>query len=103
ALYYERAIAGETGPWTDAGRKLYAAESSISAVANVRTPTLLMSDTGDYRVPTPEVYAFYHALHDEGVEVQYVIFPAHAHFPRDPVRGEEIYKRWIAWYAGHLR
>jgi len=103
ALYYERAIAGETGPWSTAGRKLYADESSISAVANVRTPTLLMSDTGDYRVPTPEVYAFYHALHDEGVEVQYVIFPAHAHFPRDPVRGEEILKRWIAWYAGHLR
>lgn len=103
ALYYERAIAGESGPWSDAGRKLYAAESAITAVANVRTPTLLMSDTGDYRVPTPEVYAFYHALHDEGIEVQYVIFPAHAHFPRDPVRGEEIFKRWIAWYADHLR
>ena len=37
------------------------------------------------------------------VEVQYVIFPAHAHFPRDPVRDEEIYNRWIAWYADHLR
>ncbi|HET9342242.1 MAG TPA: S9 family peptidase [Candidatus Eremiobacteraceae bacterium] len=103
ALSYERAIAGEAGPWSDAGRKLYAAESAISAVASVKTPTLLMDDTGDYRVPTPETYAFYHALHDEGVEVQYVIFPAHAHFPRDPVRGEEIYKRWIAWYADHLR
>lgn len=103
ALYYERAIAGEIGPWSDAGRKLYSAESAISAVANVKTPTLLMDDTGDYRVPTPETYAFYHALHDEGVEVQYVVFPAHAHFPRDPVRGEEIYKRWIAWYADHLR
>lgn len=43
------------------------------------------------------------ALHDESVEVQYVIFPAHAHFPRNPVRGEEIYKRWIAWFADHLR
>lgn len=103
ALYYERAIAGEIGPWSDAGRKLYAAESAISAVANVKTPTLLMDDTGDYRVPTPETYAFYHALHDEGVEVQYVVFPAHSHFPRDPVRGEEIFKRWIAWYADHLR
>lgn len=103
ALYYERAIAGEAGPWSDAGRKLYAAESAISDVANVRTPTLLMSDTGDYRVPTPQVYAFYHALHDEGVEAQYVIFPAHSHFPRDPVRGEEIYKRWISWFADHLR
>ena len=102
AACYERAIAGDSGPWSGDGWNTYAAESAIGAASDVRTPTLIMSDTGDYRVPTPQEYAFYHALRDNGVDVEYVAFPAHAHFPSDPVRGEEIFKRWIAWYDSHL-
>lgn len=51
----------------------------LKSFANARMPTLLMTDAGDYHLP------------------------AYAHFPRDPVRGEEIYKRWIARYTDHLR
>jgi dipeptidyl aminopeptidase/acylaminoacyl peptidase len=102
AVYYEKAIAGVTTPWAGDGRNRLVAESAIGGAANVRTPTLIMSDTGDYRVPTPEEYAFYHALRDNGVEVQYVAFPFHGHLPSDPVRIEEIFKRWIAWYDTHL-
>jgi len=102
ALYYERAIAGEQGPWTTQGDQIYHAESAISEAAGVNTPTLILSDTGDFRVPTPQVYEFYHALKETGAPVQYVAYPVKGHFPRDPVRTYDIYQRYIDWFGKYL-
>lgn len=102
ALYYERAIAGEVGPWTTQGEQLYRAESAISEAAGVNTPTLILSDTGDFRVPTPQVYEFYHALKETGAPVQYVAYPVTGHFPRDPVRTFDIFQRYADWFGKYL-
>ena len=91
-------------PWTsDATMKLFEYESPLTYAANVTTPTLILSDTGDQRVPTPLSYAFYHALLNNGTEVQFVAFPANGHFPSDPVKREDVNRRWYAWLDGHLR
>ena len=91
-------------PWTsDAMMKLYEAESPLTYAGDVTTPTLILSDTGDQRVPTPLSYAFYHALLSRGTEVQFVAFPANGHFPSDPVKREDVNRRWYAWLDEHLR
>jgi len=90
-------------PWTSAARyKLYEAESPLSYASNVKTPTLILSDAGDFRVPTPLAYEFYHDVRATGTPVQFVIYPVVGHFPRDPVRIEDIYRRWEAWFVKYL-
>jgi dipeptidyl aminopeptidase/acylaminoacyl peptidase len=84
-------------PFTPQGRAKYRAESPITYVDQVRTPTLILSDTRDQRVPVSQAYTFYHALRDRGVPVQFTAFPRYGHFPTDPVGREQALKAWIGW------
>lgn len=94
---------GATSPWTDAKmRELYHSESPLTYAANVKTPTLIMTDAGDQRVPTPLAYAFYHAVRATGTPVTMVVVPADGHFPSDPVRSEDVIRRWVGWFAEKL-
>ena len=85
-------------PFTKAGRAKYLAESPIAYVDRVKTPTLILSDTRDQRVPVPQAYEFYHALHARGVPVEFVAFPRYGHFPTDPVGRERVLRRWVGWF-----
>lgn len=90
-------------PWADPAMKsLYESESPLAYAANVRTPTLILSDAGDFRVPTPLSYEFYHDVRATGTKVQFVIYPVTGHFPSDPVRVEDVYRRWEAWLLNYL-
>jgi len=89
-------------PWTAAGRKAYLDESPISYVANIDTPTLILSDAGDQRVPIAQSFAFYHALRAKGVPVKFMVIPTAGHFPSDPVRREVVYKLWADWFDKYL-
>ena len=43
------------------------------------------------------------ALKEAGVETSFVLIPAHGHFPGDPVRSREVWRRWIAWLEPTLK
>lgn len=91
-------------PWSGSAQfGLYKAESPLTFASNVRTPTLILSDAGDYRVPTPLAYEFFHEIRATGTPVQFVIYPVVGHFPIDPVRGEDVYRHWEAWLAKYLK
>ena len=90
-------------PYTSAKRmQAYIDQSPIHYVSRVRTPTLIMSDVGDYRVVPTESYEFYHALKDNHVTVKFIAYPVNGHFPSDPIRREDIYRRWIHWLGKYL-
>jgi dipeptidyl aminopeptidase/acylaminoacyl peptidase len=90
-------------PWTsEALMKLYEDESPLTYAANVKTPTLIMTDAGDQRVPTPLDYEFYHAIRATGTPVEMVVFPRDGHNPTDPVGQEDRTRRWVEWFAQHL-
>jgi dipeptidyl aminopeptidase/acylaminoacyl peptidase len=90
-------------PWIDAKQyDLYEAESPLTYASRVRTPTLIMSDAGDYRVPTPLAYEFYHEIRATGTPVKFVVYPVVGHFPQDPVRVEDIFRRWDSWLTSHM-
>ena len=91
-------------PWSSAREDaLFEDESPLTYAANVRTPTLILSDAGDYRVPTPLAYEFYHEIRATGTPVQFVIYPVIGHFPRDPVRVEDVLRRWEAWLVKYMQ
>jgi dipeptidyl aminopeptidase/acylaminoacyl peptidase len=90
-------------PYTSAERmKAYQAQSPISYVANVRTPTLVMCDVGDYRVPITQSYEWFHALKDNNVVTEFIAFPIGGHAPGDPIRRENMQRRWIQWLGRYL-
>jgi dipeptidyl aminopeptidase/acylaminoacyl peptidase len=95
---------GEGGsPWQDDKMRLYRSESPITYAWNVHTPTLILSDTGDARVPITQSYEMYHALKDRGVTVRFFAYPVSGHFPGDPVRALDVDRRWIDWLVKYLK
>ena len=38
-----------------------------------------------------------------GVETKFYAYPVSGHFPSDPVRAADVYRRWIDWFAEHLK
>ena len=80
----------------------YRAQSPLSRAGSWRTPTLILHNVNDFRVPIANAYKFYHALRDNGVPVRFVAFPIAAHVPSDPVRSAEWNRLWLAWLDQHL-
>jgi dipeptidyl aminopeptidase/acylaminoacyl peptidase len=90
-------------PWTDAKRiQSFREQSPMNYAPKIKAPTLILSDTGDYRVPITQSFQLYHALRDNGVTTQFIAYPVSGHFPTDPVHSRDIDRRWIAWLAKYL-
>lgn len=93
----------EGNPWKGDAVKLYREQSPITYARDIRTPTLILSTTGDARVPITQSYQLYHALKANGVPVQFVAYPVPGHFPSDPVRQKDVFRRWIGWVDEHMK
>lgn len=91
-------------PWTSkAMMDSYIEQSPITYARAITTPTLILSDTGDARVPVTQSYEMYRALRERGVTAQFYAYPVAGHFPGDPVRAMDVDRRWIEWLARYLR
>ncbi len=90
-------------PWNPKFTPMWRAQSPITYAQQIRTPTLIMGDIGDNNVTITNSFKMYHALRDNSVPVQFVAYPVHGHFPSDPVRSEDVTKRWLGWIDRYLR
>ncbi len=87
-------------PWSDsAAMARTLSDSPQTYAARVKTPTLIVTDAGDQRVPTPTSYEFFHALRAAGAPAQLLIYPVDGHFPQDPLHLEDVTQRWVDWFA----
>ncbi len=93
---------GGLTPWEPGGMEAYRDSSPITYVQNVKAATLILSDSTDPRVPTPEAYEFFKALQDLGKTVQFTVIPAYGHHPSDPVHNREIDRVWLDWMLKYL-
>jgi dipeptidyl aminopeptidase/acylaminoacyl peptidase len=89
-------------PWTGDVEQAYRAQSPITYAPQSTTPTLILADTGDVRVPITQSYKLYHALRDNNVPVQFIAYPIAGHAPNDPVRQQDVNRRWIEWLERYL-
>ncbi len=99
---WKYAMQKNAAPWSAEGQKLYREQSPISYAAHMKTPTLIITDTGDARVPPSQSWKLYHALKDQGATVSMVGYPVPGHFPGDPVRSKDCYQRWLSWLDRYL-
>jgi len=90
-------------PWNPKYSAMWRDQSPITYAQAIRTPTLIMGDIGDNNVTITNSFKMYHALRDNGVTVEFVAYPVHGHFPSDPVRSEDVTRRWLAWLDRYLR
>jgi dipeptidyl aminopeptidase/acylaminoacyl peptidase len=90
-------------PYVGDNIKGYREQSPITYAAQMKTPTLILSDTGDFRVTITQSYELFHALKDNGVPVRFFAYPVSGHFPSDPVRQMDVYRRWSEWLVEHLK
>ena len=91
-------------PWRKETARAYEEQSPITYAGAITTPTLIMHDTGDRRVPITNAYALYHALKDNGVTVKFIAVPVAAHFPYGaPVHESDIYRVWLEWLDKYLK
>ena len=81
----------------------YRRASPLTYYRNVHAATLILDDTFDVRVPAAESYAFYHALRDAGKTVEFYQWPLSSHFPGDPIRRADVYRRWLDWLDRYLK
>lgn len=84
-------------PYVRDTMKAYREQSPLTYAWNITTPTLILSDTGDARVPITESYEMFRALRDRGTPVKFFAYPINGHFPSDPVRSQDVYRRWADW------
>jgi len=89
-------------PWLNDNAMKYWQQSPIAHAHKIRTPTLILSNTGDERVPISQSYKLYHALKDNKVEVQFIAYPISGHWPGDPVHARDVRRRWLNWIADHF-
>jgi len=90
-------------PWRKEYAKAYAEQSPITYAGAISTPTLILHDTGDPRVPITTSYAMYHALKDNGVTVKFIAFPTAGHDPSDPVHESDRERVWLEWLDRYLK
>jgi dipeptidyl aminopeptidase/acylaminoacyl peptidase len=89
-------------PWVGDNWRIYREESPITYASQINTPTLILCDVGDFRVPIVQSFELYHALRDRGVNVKFFAYPVGGHFPSDPVRIMDVARRWRGWLDQYL-
>ena len=82
---------------------VYLKHSAMSAVKNVKTPTLVIHGANDLRVPLSQGQEFYTALKRLGVPAEMVVYPRTQHGPDEPKFIQDIGERVIKWFEQYLK
>jgi dipeptidyl aminopeptidase/acylaminoacyl peptidase len=102
---------GNVTTWTATGASPYVGDgmavnrrqSPASSATKITAPTLIMCDTGDFRVPIAQSFGLYRALVDNHVKTEFYAIPTGGHFPADPILQMDVYERWVNWLATYLK
>ena len=78
-------------------------QSPLTYVDNMNTPLLLLSNTGDVRVPVTQSYKLYNALRERGKDVRMVLWPVAGHFPADPWRARDVDQKWASYFEERFK
>ncbi len=82
---------------------VYAKSSPITAIKNVKTPTLILVGADDGECPAPQSFEFWHALKTLGVQTQFVVYPGEGHAFRQPEHRRDVIERTIGWFDQYLK
>jgi dipeptidyl aminopeptidase/acylaminoacyl peptidase len=81
---------------------VYAKSSAINFIKQAHTPTLVVVGDRDGECPAPQSFEFWHALRDEHVPTQLVIYPNEGHGFVDPGHRRDVMVRTLEWFARYM-
>jgi dipeptidyl aminopeptidase/acylaminoacyl peptidase len=82
---------------------VYAKSSAIDYIKKVKTPTLVVVGDRDGECPAPQSFEFWHALRDENVPTQLVVYPNEGHGFVDPAHRIDVLERALAWFEEYMK
>jgi dipeptidyl aminopeptidase/acylaminoacyl peptidase len=80
----------------------YARSSAINYIKQARTPTLVVVGDRDGECPAPQSYEFWHALRDQHVPTQLVVYPNEGHGFVNPEHRRDVMERAVEWFAKYM-
>jgi len=81
---------------------VYAKSSAINFIKQAHTPTLVVVGDRDGECPAPQSFEFWHALRDEHVPTELVIYPNEGHGFVDPAHRRDVMVRTLEWFARYM-
>jgi dipeptidyl aminopeptidase/acylaminoacyl peptidase len=88
-------------PWENADD--YAKFSPHRYAANFKTPTLIIHNELDFRVPIGEGQALFTTLQRKGIDSKFLSFPDEGHWVLKPQNSELWHKTIFEWLEGYLK
>ncbi len=82
--------------------ELYRERSAITYAARVQTPTLIIHGAEDHDVPINQAHAFYRALRERNVPVEFVIYPREGHGLMEREHRKDCEERILSWLEQYL-
>ncbi len=82
--------------------ELYRERSAITYAARVKTPTLIIHGENDQDVPVNQSYAFYRALRERNIPVEFVIYPREGHSFSEREHRKDCEERILRWLERYL-
>jgi dipeptidyl aminopeptidase/acylaminoacyl peptidase len=80
----------------------YAKSSAINFIKAVKTPTLVVVGDRDGECPAPQSFEFWHALRDQGVTTQLVVYPGEGHHFASPEHQRDVLERALGWFQQYM-
>lgn len=81
---------------------VYAKSSAITYIKQVQTPTLSVVGDRDGECPAPQSFEFWHALRDQHVPAQLVVYPNEGHGFVDPAHQRDVTGRALDWFSRYM-
>ena len=81
---------------------VYAKSSAIHFIDKVKTPTLVVVGDRDGECPAPQSFEFWHALRDEQVPTQLVVYPNEGHGFVSAEHRTDVLVRSLEWFAKYM-
>jgi dipeptidyl aminopeptidase/acylaminoacyl peptidase len=91
------------GPsWSAKARSSFAKWSPHLYAQNIRTPTLIVTNELDYRVPVDQGLQMFTVLRRNGVPAEALVFPDEGHFVLKPLNSKYWHETVFAWMKKYL-
>ena len=82
---------------------VYAKSSAITFIKKAKTPTLVVVGDRDGECPAPQSFEFWHALRDQHVPTELVVYSNEGHGFVDPLHRRDVMDRAVDWFARYMQ
>ena len=89
-------------PWSPEARKQFARWSPHLFARNIRTPTLVVTNELDFRVPVDQGLQLFTVLRGNGVPAEALVFPDEGHFVLKPLNSRLWHETVFSWLKKYL-